>query len=414
MSTEDSQFIALGGEDSHGAPIRTGFLTSATTIEVGADLFGTQVGINAKGSNVGISGLGTGSDKTFGIGVSGFGSTGVRGEGSQTGVSGDGSLDGVGVSGVSQIGTGVTGFGGTGVRGAGNQTGVIGSATSNKGEVSMSGFLGGTDPQFKRLAGVYGESPQQGVMGLTTDPSGTGVYGGGRTTANGAQIGVRGETWTGTGVQGTSFGSGVGVQGTSNVVGVQGTSLREGTGVQGTSDLGTGVQGTSRTGVGVAANTSSSLAPALSATNDVGGPAALFVGAVEIEGGFLVFGGSKSAAVPHPDGSHRLLYCMESPESWFEDFGEGKLTHGKVEVRLDPDFAALVEVDGYQVFITPYGESNGLFVAERNAVSFRVCEQQGGTSNASFAFRVVAKRKDIVADRLARVDPPSRRSVGPH
>jgi hypothetical protein len=135
---------------------------------------------------------------------------------------------------------------------------------------------------------------------------------------------------------------------------------------------------------------------------------------VQIQGDFTVFAGTKSAAVPHPDGSHRLLYCVESPESWFEDFGEGQLMHGKVDVRLDPDFAALVQVDRYHVFITPYGESNGLFVAERNAAGFRVCEQQGGDSNAGFAYRVVAKRKDIAADRLARIDPPSPRSVGPH
>ena len=34
----------------------------------------------------------------------------------------------------------------------------------------------------------------------------------------------------------------------------------------------------------------------------------------------------RSAAVPHPDGFHRRLYCIECPESWFEDFGEGTLS----------------------------------------------------------------------------------------
>jgi hypothetical protein len=71
-----------------------------------------------------------------------------------------------------------------------------------------SGFLGGKDPQFHQHAGVYGESDQQGVMGLTTVPKGTGVYGGGTTAANGDQIGIRGETFTGVGVQGHSFGTG--------------------------------------------------------------------------------------------------------------------------------------------------------------------------------------------------------------
>jgi hypothetical protein len=63
------------------------------------------------------------------------------------------------------------------------------------------GFLGGKDPQFHGHAGVYGQSDAQGVMGLTTIPKGTGVYGGGTTAANGGQIGVRGETATGVGVE---------------------------------------------------------------------------------------------------------------------------------------------------------------------------------------------------------------------
>ena len=45
----------------------------------------------------------------------------------------------------------------------------------------------------------------------------------------------------------------------------------------------------------------------LFATNDGGGLAAFFLGGVQIQGDFTVFAGTKSAAVPHPDGSHRLL-----------------------------------------------------------------------------------------------------------
>ena len=58
----------------------------------------------------------------------------------------------------------------------------------------------------------YGQSDQQGVMGLSTSDSGTGVYGGGakQSGAPGSDsIGVRGETFTGVGVQGRSFGSGL-------------------------------------------------------------------------------------------------------------------------------------------------------------------------------------------------------------
>jgi hypothetical protein len=71
------------------------------------------------------------------------------------------------------------------------------------------GRLAGEDPIFNQLAGVYGQSDNQGVMGLTTSNSGTGVFGGnvGKTALNG--FGVRGETTGGVAVQGQSFGPGL-------------------------------------------------------------------------------------------------------------------------------------------------------------------------------------------------------------
>jgi hypothetical protein len=99
-------------------------------------------------------------------------------------------------------GIGARAFGKTGVEGTGSGTNALGK-------------LGCRDPQFGQAAGVYGESPQQGVMGLTLSSGGTGVYGGGTTAAAGGQIGVRGETMTGVGVKGTSFGDGTGVKGES-------------------------------------------------------------------------------------------------------------------------------------------------------------------------------------------------------
>jgi hypothetical protein len=89
-----------------------------------------------------------------------------------------------------------------------SRIGVIGSHVSNR----AFGFLGGRDLVFAQHAGVYGESDQQGVMGLTTSDTGTGVYGGGASKPGdpgAGGIGVRGETFTGVGVQGQSRGSGL-------------------------------------------------------------------------------------------------------------------------------------------------------------------------------------------------------------
>jgi hypothetical protein len=129
-------------------------------------------------------------------------------------------------------------------------------------------------------------------------------------------------------------------------------------------------------------------------------------GMVILDGG-MTMTGAKSAAVPHPDGSHRLLYSIESPESWFEDFGEEKLVEGKAEVELDPDFAAVVKTGTYHVFLTPYGDSNGLYVIRRSATGFEVREQKKGASSLRFSYRVVAKRKDIKGERLAKVTLPT-------
>lgn len=84
--------------------------------------------------------------------------------------------------------------------------GVLGTyfVSDNFGADSSSGFLGGRDPQFQQLVGVYGESSDQGVLGHATTDIGTGVFG----NSKGGGFGVRGETVTGVAVQGQSLGSG--------------------------------------------------------------------------------------------------------------------------------------------------------------------------------------------------------------
>jgi hypothetical protein len=166
-------------------------------------------------------------------------------------------------------------------------------------------------------------------------------------------------------------------------------------GVLGETNRGTGVFGKadSRIGVGVRGD----------GTGD--GLAGLFLGHVRVYGNLDVVFGAKSAVVKLPDGSTRRLYCVESPESWFEDFGEAQLVGGQATVRIDPSFSALVR-GPYHVFLTPYGESSGLFVNRRTGKSFVVREQGRGKSSLRFSYRIVARRKDIDAPRLAKVKLP--------
>jgi hypothetical protein len=121
----------------------------------------------------------------------------------------------------------------------------------------------------------------------------------------------------------------------------------------------------------------------------------------------LTVTGNKSAAVPFPDGTHRRLYCMESPDSWFEDFGTGTLANGQAQVRLDPDFAATVHTDDYHVFLTEYDDNNPLYVTERSATGFAVRAKTSTTASGTFSYRVVAKRGDILAPRLEKLTMPT-------
>ena len=156
-------------------------------------------------------------------------------------------------------------------------------------------------------------------------------------------------------------------------------------------------------------------AAVVGATNGVAGVyAAAFYGPVVATGSLTVFG-AKSAAVPHPDGSRRRVYCVESPESWFEDFGEATLECGEAAIALDPDFAAIVDTAKYHVFLTGYDGRLDLSVTARTATGFRVkasAENVGGT----FSWRVVAKRADIRGSRLETVtipDEPELPNVAP-
>jgi hypothetical protein len=115
--------------------------------------------------------------------------------------------------------------------------------------------------------------------------------------------------------------------------------------------------------------------------------------------------GTKSAAVRIGNGEYRALYCMESPENWFEDFGGGKLVNGSTTVLIDPTFSQTVNTQlEYRVYLTPEGDCNGLYVANKTGTSFQVRELKGGQSNISFSYRIVAKRKGFENLRMATVE----------
>jgi hypothetical protein len=253
-----------------------------------------------------------------------------------------------------------------------------------------------------------------GVHGRNTGANGMGVFGDGGATGAGV-AGSAGDAISfvtppsGVGVYGlTNAASGTAVRGRitggpANTIAVYGENFSTspgpnpgagGFGCYGFSSFGHGLVG----GTGTAGG-----GGVVGATNGVvGAHAGIFFGSL------VVVGGPKSAAVEHPDGTHRLLYCMESPESWFEDFGNATLEHGRARISIDEQFAAVADMSDYHVFLTPYGNTRGLHVAARTPTDFSVEEHDCGSASIAFGWRVVAKRKDIDAARFAKVILPAQ------
>ena len=122
------------------------------------------------------------------------------------------------------------------------------------------------------------------------------------------------------------------------------------------------------------------------------------------ENGNTVATGSKSASVNTADYGQRLLYAMESPEVWFEDFGSATLVNGTATVPIDSIFAETVNLKAdYRIFLTPLGDC-ALYVAEKTPASFSVKAIGGQTCSISFDYRIVAKRAGYENERLSPVD----------
>jgi hypothetical protein len=195
------------------------------------------------------------------------------------------------------------------------------------------------------------------------------------------------------GVTGASGGAGPSaLPGFSTIPGVFGTSTQQ-AGVVGTSDQLMGVYGFSTGNAGVVGQSGNA--------NSFGG---FFFGNVMITGNLTV-NGTKSAAVTFPDGTHRALYCMESPELWFEDFGTAKLKNGGAVVKLEANFASVIRRGDYRVFVTPEGDCRGLYVRRKGGASFEIRELAGGKSSVAFSYRIVGRRKDVRSQRrFAKID----------
>ncbi|MFN8526168.1 MAG: hypothetical protein U0821_23955 [Chloroflexota bacterium] len=303
-------------------------------------------------------------------------------------------VNGIGASGTSPNGTGAYGESITG-------TGVGGRSTSGTGVYGSSGTGNGITGSSAGANGVAGVSTTgTGTYGGST--SGAGVY---ASSSSGSGV-VAGST-TGIGVSSTAGGfAGVNSAGTSPsthglAASANGSGATPGHGVVGwQSGTGWGVWA-----VGATANAAGGIAAVATGASQYAGR---FDGNVLVVGNFSVIGGTKNVLIEHPDGTHRRMYCQESPDPWFNDFGKGAPTSGRAVVTIDPDFAATIKTDDYGVIAVPEGDCNGLYVTAKTPASFEVRELKGGTSSVPFRYQIAARQKAATATRMEKVTLPPK------
>jgi hypothetical protein len=307
-------------------------------------------------------------------------------------ISGNNTSSGIGVIGTSKTGTGLRGtstsqYGlkATSVTG----TAILAQSTSGNTGISASSANG---------EGVLGFTTSDGIGVYGYSPSGFGVYG--TTTAG-----------TGYGVAGLAFASGVGSYGFSST--------------------GSGVEAFANTGIGLNAQTTSSNSnPAVYAHNfagnagDFGGTYIGLIGRAPASGFPLVATNSDgSANLFWVDGAGNVAYrgglshftsvksgatvksfTPTSAAPTVEDTGTAQLVGGAAAVRLDPTFAESIDTTAaYRVFVTPNGDTRGLFVATKSPAGFLVRESAGGRSSITFDYRIVALAAGQAGQRMARV-----------
>jgi hypothetical protein len=233
----------------------------------------------------------------------------------------------------------------------------------------------------------------------------------------------------GNGIQGAATGGYNAVEGDltnsgSSGAGVYGYSDGYGSGVSGQAVNGVGVAGASNNGIGAEGvaidnyagyfQNSSTNSPTLYVFNTQTGGTGLFrtLVAVTPEGicgiggkGDLSCTGQVKSLVSVAGGARKVeTYAPQSAENWMEDYGTGVMERGVALVKIDPAFAETITADSsYHIFLTPKGDSNGLYVINETPTSFEVRESKGGTSSLAFDYKIVAKRRGYEAERLVDV-----------
>jgi hypothetical protein len=282
-------------------------------------------------------------------------------------------------------------------------SGVVGRTLSTTGR----GVQGWADVNSGEAYGVYG---------VSGSAAGYGVYGYASATS-GTTMGVRGKVVSSgtlaTGVYGESTAS------SGETYGVYGVSeSTEGEGVVGynvapsgannaiygrtLSPDGNGIYGKASATTGLCVGT-------VGSTNSGEGYGVYYSGGI---GGT----GKMRSFLPAHDG-HAALGIHATAGDWVEHFGEAALSDGRADVQLDPLFLETVTIDEehpMKVFVQLHNEACQGAAVKKSRNAFSVVELNGGRSNGTFDYRVVARRKGYEDTRLEVVrELPSLTDAAP-
>ena len=125
----------------------------------------------------------------------------------------------------------------------------------------------------------------------------------------------------------------------------------------------------------------------------------------------LACSGSVSGSAVHvrqrnSSGRHVLSYAAQSASATIEDVGTARMIDGVANVQISPDFASVTDRGWYYVFLTPLGDTRGLYVSVKTANAFQVRETLRGRNSLAFDYRIVAHPLGAPQDRLPAA--PSR------
>lgn len=117
---------------------------------------------------------------------------------------------------------------------------------------------------------------------------------------------------------------------------------------------------------------------------------------------YKVLGGGAwpvSCAIPDVNNNMVVMHCPETPEFYFEDYGQGQLVNGRAHIDIDPNLVKNVIInDKHPLRVYIQLEDNeqcmGVIVKNKSGTGFDVVELGGGTSNTPFQWHIVCNVAD--------------------